>query len=207
MNREGIFYIIAAPSGTGKTSLVKALLKKVAEIKVSISYTTRPKRANEKDGIDYHFVSEDQFNQMVAEKQFLEHAEVFGYQYGTSHHWVLEQLAKGIDVILEIDWQGARQVCQQFSSALSIFILPPSKTVLKSRLNKRNQDSENVIEKRITAVQGEVIHFHEFDYLIINDNFDCALQDLIHVIEANRLKCAYQASRHAKLLAEFLETQ
>ncbi len=207
MNRKGIFYIIAAPSGAGKTSLVKALAEETNDIKISISYTTRPVRQGEIDGVNYNFVSEEQFQDMVDRKQFLEHAEVYGYLYGTSHDWVLRQLTKGVDVLLEIDWQGARQVCQQFPDAVSIFIIPPSYQTLSERLENRAQDDPEVIASRMTAAKDELIHCHEFDYLVVNDKFDAALRDMKHIVKSQRLRYADQEQTLKGLLAELLETQ
>lgn len=205
MNKLGHFYIIAAPSGAGKTTLVDALVKQIDNIQISISHTTRPPRPNEVHGINYHFVDQDTFDQMVRQDKFVEHAVVFGHHYGTGKEWVQDQLSQGIDVILEIDWQGAKQVSQQFSDAVSIFILPPSLKVLHDRLNQRNQDNPSVIEARMAAAQQEISHYHEFQYLVINDDFSTALQELIYIIKANRLKTPIQSEIHAKLLAELLK--
>ncbi len=202
---RGNFYILAAPSGAGKTSLVKALAKSMDNFKISISHTTRPPRPGEQDGVDYHFIDDAQFKQMVAEKKFLEHAEVFGCCYGTSHEWVLQQLDKGIDILLEIDWQGARQIRQEFPAAVSIFVLPPSMSVLRERLEQRNQDNSAIITQRMAQAQTEMMHYHEFDYLVINDDFDVAFDDVRSIVQSKRLKCAVQAAVHQKLLAELIE--
>lgn len=203
----GTLYVIAAPSGGGKTSLVNALVKRFSHLKISISYTTRPARPGELDGKDYHFIDKETFQTMVANKDFLEHAEVYGHDYGTSHHWVLKQLQKGEDIILEIDWQGARQIRQLFPTTVSIFILPPSRHVLLERLKSRKQDSEVIIAERMKVAVNEMAHCHEFDYLIVNDDFDKALGDIAHIVQAERLRCDWQRVIKADLLADLLENQ
>lgn len=205
LSKQGHFYIIAAPSGAGKTTLVDALVKQIDNIKISISYTTRPPRPNEVDGINYHFIDQTVFDQMVHKNKFIEHAVVFNYHYGTGKDWVLAQLNQGVDVILEIDWQGAEQVSSQFQDAISIFILPPSLEILHNRLKQRNQDNPRVIEARMAAARQEISHYHEFQYLVVNDDFQIALQELIYIIKANRLKTPIQSEAHAKLLAELLK--
>ena len=203
MSRCGKLYIIAAPSGTGKTSLVKALTDSLKDITVSISYTTRPKRPIEIDGINYHFVTESTFKEMIAHQDFLEHATVFGHLYGTSRSWVEKTLNQGIDVILEIDWQGCRQILNLLPETISIFILPPSLADLATRLKKRNQDHPDIITKRLMDARETISHIHEFKYLVINAEFDHALDDLITIIKANRLEEKNQSIRFAKLLSEF----
>jgi guanylate kinase len=203
----GKFFVIAAPSGAGKTSLVNALIKKLPEIKISISYTTRPPRQNEIHGEHYHFIDDVKFTQMTNDEIFLEHAQVFGYQYGTSREWVMRQLEKGIDVVLEIDWQGARQIRQLFSSAVSIYILPPSLSVLKQRLMERKQDSLDVIQKRMQAAQLEMSHFHEFDYVVVNEDFNQALDELSAIVRAERLHTVVAAEKLASILANLLGKQ
>ena len=203
----GRLYVIAAPSGGGKTSLVNELIKRFDHLKISISYTTRPARPGEVNDENYHFVSEKTFEAMVASKDFLEHAEIYGYHYGTSHHWVLKQLQKGVDVILEIDWQGARQIRQLFPSTVSIFIVPPSQDILLQRLKQRKQDSDEAIVERMEEAVSEMAHCHEFDYLIVNDDFNAALEDLTHIVWAERLRCDRQRIAKADLLAELLENQ
>lgn len=200
----GCLYIIAAPSGGGKTSLVNELLRRFDHLKISISYTTRPMRPGEVNGENYHFVSDQTFKTMIDQQDFLEHAEVFGYQYGTSHHWVMKQLKKGHDIILEIDWQGARQIRQLFPMSVSIFIIPPSRETLYHRLQKRNQDDEATIERRMNEAIGEMTHCHEFDYLVVNDDFDVALQDLSHIIHAERLRGERQRVAQSELLSNLL---
>lgn len=197
---SGNLYIITAASGAGKTSLVRALLAADAQIKLSISYTTRKPRDGEVDSEHYHFVDELTFLKMMAEGDFLESAYVHGARYGTSQTRVDDALASGNDLILEIDWQGAEQVRKLYSTALSIFILPPSMTALESRLRGRGQDAEEVILKRLAVAREEMSHVGEFDYVTINDKFEESLQDLVAIVRTNRLKCNAQLTRHATLI-------
>ncbi|USE36431.1 guanylate kinase [Endozoicomonas sp. SCSIO W0465] len=183
----GKLYIIAAPSGAGKTSLVKAMVESTPHVRVSVSHTTRNIRSGEQDGVNYHFTSIEGFRDMLNKGMFLEHAEVFGNYYGTSAHWVREQLNKGEDVILEIDWQGAQQVRRLMSDAVSIFILPPSLEALRERLIGRATDDLSIIERRMSQAVSEMSHYGEFDYLVINDEFDLALRDLQTIIRSQRL--------------------
>jgi guanylate kinase len=199
---QGTLFIISAPSGAGKTSLVAEILARMDNIQASISHTTRAARSGETDAVNYHFVSQQTFHSMVADNAFLEHAEVFGNFYGTSRQWVQETLNSGTDVILEIDWQGAEQVRQQFAQSKSIFILPPSKQALRERLNGRGQDDIEVINKRIAAATEEMSHYVEADYLVINDDFDLALEQLKGIISAQRCKMPIQG--HEKLLSDLL---
>lgn len=205
MSNLGTLYVIAAPSGAGKTSLVNALLQTTPNLKVSVSHTTRPKRPAEHEGLDYFFITIPQFEDMVKDHVFLEYAEVHHHLYGTSRRWVEQQLAADIDVILEIDWQGARQVRQQFPQALSVFIMPPSQAALAARLESRKQDNLSVIQQRLEAASSEMSHYHEFDYLVVNDVFEKALEDLQKVIGANRLRCDRQLLRYEDLLAELVQ--
>lgn len=207
MNKKGNLFIVAAPSGAGKTTLVRALVEKIDNIKISISYTTRPPRPNEKNGIDYFFVTGSQFQQMIIEQAFLEYAEVYNFHYGTGKTWVMEQLDAGFDVVLEIDWQGANQIRHLFPPALSIFILPPSASVLKQRLEKRRQDRADVIKARLKQAKDEIVHYRDFDYLVVNDDFDRAVQDLASIVRAERLQLNVQEKRSAELLAELLGKQ
>ncbi|MDD7804597.1 MAG: guanylate kinase [Endozoicomonas sp. (ex Botrylloides leachii)] len=184
---KGSLYIVAAPSGAGKTSLVKAMVKSTPHIQMSISHTSRERRSGEQDGVNYHFTSVAAFKKMLAEGIFMEHAEVFGNYYGTSRKWVLEQINKGEDVILEIDWQGAQQIRSIMPEAVSIFILPPSKEVLHQRLVGRGQDTKDVIENRMVQAVNEMSHYKEFDYIVVNDEFDLALRDLQTIIRSKRL--------------------
>jgi guanylate kinase len=197
-------YIVAAPSGAGKTSLVKALLEADPHVVVSVSHTTRAMRPGEQDGVDYNFVDVAQFEALVAEHRFLEYAKVFDNYYGTSRDWVETTLAAGKDVILEIDWQGARIVRQAFAEAVGIFILPPSRLALEERLRGRGQDSDEIIARRMQDAKGEISHYDEFDYVVINDIFDEALLDLRAIVTARRRLRTQQpqlAARVAELLA------
>lgn len=203
----GSLFTIAAASGSGKTSLVKALIDSVDNLQVSISHTTRPMRQSEQDGRHYFFISKQQFLNRIAENEFLENAEVFGHYYGTSKTWVEERLQAGTDVILEIDWQGAAQIRKQFPQSTSIFILPPSIGVLRERLIKRQQDAIETIERRLAVANEEISHCTEFDYLVINDDFDHALLDLKAIIKSKRLELEVQMKRHSKLLADLLQNQ
>ena len=200
----GTLYIISAPSGAGKTSLVKALIDSEAQIRVSVSHTTRAMRPGEVDGVNYHFVSREQFTAMLEQDAVLEHAQVFDNFYGTSQHWVEQTLAEGYDLILEIDWQGAQQVRRLLPQAKSIFILPPTQEALRHRLTNRGQDSGEIIERRMRDAVSEMSHYVEFDYLVINDDFGHALEDLKAIFRANQLLQTPQQMRHGGLLSELL---
>jgi len=200
---SGHFFVITAPSGTGKTSLVRALINNINDLQISISYTTRPPRPGDVHGKDYYFVTQPEFLQMASQEDFLEHALIYNHHYGTSKDWVMKKLAAGIDVLLEIDWQGAQQVRKLFPDAISIFIIPPSLETLRQRLQSRGQDKIEVIAERMAGAQREISHFQEFDYLVINDKFEQALTDLQHIVMAERLRC--QAQRYQGLLAKLLE--
>ena len=204
MANRGTLLTISAPSGAGKTSLVKALVEQDPQVCVSISYTTRPKRPLEKDGINYHFVNRQTFRDMLAAGEFLEHAQVFTHFYGTSAKWVEETLNNGLDVILEIDWQGARQVKRLMPEAKSVFIMPPSRQALLDRLQKRAQDNEDVITQRMREAITEMSHYTDAQWLIINDDFDRALADFQSLIIAQRLQLCNQQHRHLRLLNELL---
>lgn len=193
----GNLFIICAPSGAGKTSLVNELLQADPRVRLSVSYTTRKPRPGEVDGREYHFITEQKFAQMIAQGEFLENALVHGNHYATSAHWISEQRATGSDIVLEIDWQGAAQVRQLIPEAIGIFILPPSFEALLSRLNKRAQDSPDVIAQRLAAARDEISHVGEFKYVIINDNFSQAAQDLISIVRAQRLLTPVQLARHS----------
>lgn len=202
---RGTLYTIAAPSGAGKTSLVNALLNDGDKhLCVSISHTTRPKRPAETDGVNYHFVDRQRFLNMRNNGDFLESAEVFGNLYGTSRAWVQDQLDRGLDVILEIDWQGAEQVRRQIQPTKSIFILPPSLATLRDRLTSRGQDNVDVIEHRMQLARNEISHYGEADYLVINDQFDAALDDLRAIVRAARLEREQQLRNNDALLQELL---
>ncbi len=205
MQNAGTLYVVAAPSGAGKTSLVNALLESMDHLLVSISHTTRPMRPGEKDGVNYYFVSHAEFDKMVKAAVFLEHALVYGHQYGTSRLWVEQQLRQNNDVILEIDWQGAQQIRLIFPHCITIFILPPTQDSLRARLEARQQDPAGVIEQRMAAAISEMTHYREFDYLIINDVFAQALEDLKAIIRANRLREARQASVQHEILAKLVQ--
>jgi len=198
-------YVVAAPSGGGKTSLVAALLERDPQIGLSISYTTRPPRPGEEDGVHYHFVDKEKFDELYREGAFLESATVYGHFYGTSRAAVEQRLDQGFDVMLDIDWQGAQQVRMSFPSCISLFILPPSLEELRRRLSQRGQDSDEVIEHRMQQARAEIAHFAEFDFLVINDNFDEALDDLHSIVRHHRLNRSGQEERINALLAELLE--
>ncbi|MDR9426308.1 MAG: guanylate kinase [Marinobacter sp.] len=198
---QGTLYVISAPSGAGKTSLVSGMLQEDARLGVSISHTTRPMREGEQNGVNYHFVSRNEFEAMVARGDFLEHADVFGNYYGTSQVWVRETLAKGQDVILEIDWQGAEQVRRLIPECVGIFIVPPSAEILRERLVGRGTDAPEVIERRLREAEEECSHAVEFDYLVVNDEFDQALTELLCIVRSQRLSMRNQQIRHARLLA------
>lgn len=200
----GQLFIVAAPSGAGKTSLVQQLLLNVSLLKRSISYTTRAPRPGEQDGIHYHFVSDEKFKDMLAQAQFVEHALVFGNYYGTAAPWLKQQLEQGWDVVLEIDWQGARQVKKYFPHTIGIFILPPSIRALAERLRSRKQDSEQTIRERMQQAVAEMSHYTEFDYIVINDTFQQALQELEVIVKASRLMLRQISSTHAALLKSLL---
>jgi len=200
----GTLYIISAPSGAGKTSLVHALLKRDDKVMVSVSHTTRAMRDGEVDGRHYNFTSVDDFKAMVEKGVFLEHAQVFDNFYGTSRDWVDARLAEGTDVILEIDWQGARLAREAFGVSTGIFILPPSRSALEERLKGRGQDSDEIIARRMRDAVSEIEHFDEFDFLVVNDDFDAALDELAAIFIAGRLKLEVKQPQIAKMLADLL---
>lgn len=200
---RGLLLIVSAPSGAGKTTLVRALLKADPAIRLSISYTTRAPRPGEVNGKDYHFVGKEEFAGMLDRGEFLESAEVYGNFYGTSETWIEREIATGRDILLEIDWQGAAQVRKRFPEALSIFVLPPSLQALRNRLTNRAQDNHEVIQKRLAAAAEDVSHGTEFDYIIINDDFDQALLDLTALVRSARLTTPRQIERHAELFSQF----
>ncbi len=204
MSSRGTLYTISAPSGAGKTSLVNALIKRCDDICVSVSHTTRPMRPGEQDGINYHFVNENTFIDMLNKNAFLEHAQVFNNYYGTSRSWVEQVLEQGKDVILEIDWQGAAQIRRLLPDCVGIFILPPSLKTLEERLNGRGQDDPDVIRHRLAEAQEEMSHHVEADYLVINDQFDTALAQLESIVVSQRLKRGNQQQRNGKLLRDLL---
>ena len=201
---KGTLYIISAASGAGKTTLVNAVVEQLEKLVVSVSHTTRPSRDGEVDGVNYHFVDKQTFEAMVEASEFLEHAKVFGNMYGTSRQHIQEQLLKGMDVILEIDWQGARQIRQLITNCRTVYIVPPSTAALRERLNARAQDDEAVIDKRMHEAISEMSHYVEFDYLVINDDFDEARDDLAAIIKGNRMLHEHQQQKHENLLAQLL---
>ena len=200
----GTIYVVSAPSGAGKTTLVRALVDGDPDLVLSVSHTTRRRRPSETDGVHYHFVAESEFRAMIEQGAFLESARVFGHYYGTSRQAVREQLERGRDVVLEIDWQGARQVRVGLPEAVGIFILPPSREALASRLKGRGQDSQAEIERRLREAVAELAHYDEFDYLVVNDDLERALGDLQCVVRSRRLCRSRQARRHRHLLHSLL---
>lgn len=202
----GKLFIVAAPSGGGKTSLVKQLIQDVAFIDVSISHTTRAMRPGEVNGIDYFFIDEAEFKHKVAQNAFIEYATVFDHLYGTAFEQINARLSAGIDVVLDIDWQGAQQIKRAFSDAVGIFVIPPSIDTLKQRLQVRRQDSETVIDDRMRRAQAELAHYSEFDYLIVNDNFEEAALQLKAIVIAHRLRMSRQLIQQEKLLSFLLSS-
>jgi len=199
----GNLFIVCAPSGAGKTTLVDALLEREPGIQLSISYTTRPPRDGERDGVDYHFVDRARFESMIAAGDFLEHAHVHGNYYGTSRAWIEREIAGDHDVLLEIDWQGAAQVRGIFPGLIGMFILPPSLAELRRRLKGRAKDSDETIERRIAGAREEISHVLEFEYIIVNDRFEQALEEIRSVVRAARVSRARQSLRLTNLIDEF----
>lgn len=205
MTTPGTLYIISAPSGGGKTSLVNALLQDVSNLEVSISHTTRPKRPGEKDGVNYHFVDEAAFTNLINKQAFLEYAKVFENYYGTSRQWVENKLQAGIDIILEIDWQGAQQIRKLLPKSIGVFILPPSLEILAERLRERGQDEETVIARRLAEARIEMSHYQEYQYLVVNDDFTRALVDLKTIIQARHLRLEVQKIKYQDLIENLLQ--
>lgn len=201
----GVLFVVAAPSGGGKSSMVNALLAREPGIRLSISWTTRPPRPGESEGQHYHFVDLARFHELLDAGEFLEHANVHGNWYATSATWIRAQLAAGQDVLLEIDWQGAAQVRKLIDDSVHVFILPPSLAALNERMVKRGQDAADVIERRLQGAFAEMRHWAEFDYVIINQDFATAVDDLAAIVRAARLTFSRQGSRHARLIAELIE--
>jgi len=200
----GVLFVVSAPSGAGKTSLLRALIPTDDRLRLSVSHTTRPPRPGEQDGVHYHFVERARFEAMVGEGAFLEHAQVFDNLYGTAERSVRDQLAAGHDVVLEIDWQGARQVRARFAEAVTVFIAPPSVAALRERLSGRGQDGPEVIERRMRDARSELSHYGEYDYLVVNDLFEQALTDLRAIVAAERLRLPRQAEVLGATLAAML---
>lgn len=201
---KGNLFVISSPSGAGKSSLISALLTKHQDMKVSVSHTTRAPRPGEVDGVHYHFVDQSEFKSVIADNGFYEWAEVFGNYYGTSKQAITEQLEQGIDVFLDIDWQGAQQMRKLVANIITIFILPPSKEELENRLNKRGQDSQEVIAGRMAKAQSEMSHYNEYDFVLINDDFDLTLSQLETVVLAHRVRTENQIIKHKTLLNDLL---
>ncbi|MCY4564005.1 MAG: guanylate kinase [Gammaproteobacteria bacterium] len=201
---KGLLFAISAPSGAGKTSLVRALAKRDPSLSVSVSHTTRPRRPTEKEGVNYHFIGQDLFLKMAGEGGFLEHAVVFGHHYGTALENVRRGRAAGRDVILEIDWQGAAQVRRTAPETISIFIAPPSKEALRQRLVTRGEDPMETIERRLREARTEISHFRNYDYFVVNDNFESTLEDLQAIVRAERLSRLVQSDRHRNLIDNLL---
>jgi guanylate kinase len=204
MTEQGILFIVSAPSGAGKTSLLRELVPADPRLVMSVSHATRPMRPGEEDGAHYHFVSVERFLDLAGQGAFLEHARVFDNYYGTAEAAVREQLEAGLDVVLEIDWQGARQVRRRFPDAVSVFVAPPSIDALRERLAGRGQDAAEVVERRMADARSELSHYPEYDYLVVNDDFATALADLRAVVAAERLREPRQSARHAAALAAML---
>jgi guanylate kinase len=200
---SGVLFIVSSPSGGGKTSLVKTLLEAEPQLRLSVSYTTRPPRPGEEDGRDYHFVSAPVFERMLEAGEFLESAVIYGNRYGTSQKLIEREQAQGRDVVLEIDWQGAQQIRRAMRQVVSVFILPPSPEVLEARLRARGQDSEDVVARRLASAREEISHVSEYEYVIINDDFNRAAQDLRSIIRAERLKLARQLARNVNLVNRY----
>ena len=201
----GQLYVISAPSGAGKTSLVKALLESTSNLEVSVSHTTRDIRPGEINGINYHFIEESEFTSIRDANGFFEWAHVFGNFYGTSRQTVQERLADGVDIILEIDWQGARQVKSLVNDAISIFVLPPSTAELRQRLTNRGQDNDEIIEGRMQAARDEITHYKEADFIVLNDNFESALSDLQSIVRTQRLSQETQSNQLTHVIADLLQ--
>lgn len=206
-NPVGCLFIVSAPSGGGKTSLVQQLITNLNQIEMSVSHTTRPKRPGEVNGVDYFFVTPQEFQRMVEADAFVEHAQVFDHQYGTSTAQIIGRLQQGMDLVLDIDWQGAQQIKHAFPEAVRVFILPPSLEVLRERLVNRQQDNEHVIARRMQCAQDEMQHVTEFDYVIVNDSFDTAAQELVTIVLAERLRLMRQLVKQRKLLSFLLASQ
>ena len=203
---KGQLFTVSAPSGAGKTSLVRQLVQRISDLKVSVSHTTRPMRPGDTEGVDYHYVDREKFEKMIEADEFLEHAEVFGNYYGTSRTGVDKELNRGIDILLEIDWQGASQIKTLVPDSVAIFILPPSREALLQRLRGRAQDSDEVIARRTAEAVEEMRHYDAADFLIINDQFDVAVGELVSLIQSQRLVLPRQKALHGDMIRSLLET-
>jgi len=201
---KGNLFILSAPSGAGKSTLYKALLKQDEQVRISISHTTRVPRAGEEHGREYYFIDDESFLDMIAEDAFFEHAQVFDHYYGTSKESIFGMLEQGLDVILEIDWQGARQIRQLYPEAISIFILPPSLQALEERLKSRATDTDEVIQRRMAKAVNEMSHYHEYDFIIVNDEFDAALSQMASIFMAMRAKRPVMQEKNANLINDLL---
>ena len=201
----GLLYIISAPSGAGKTSLVNAVTQSSRNMEISVSHTTRAKRDGEVDGIDYHFIDDASFDKMIAENRFLEHARVFDHQYGTSRDWVEAKLKQGVNVILEIDWQGAKQMKEMFEDTVSIFILPPSYQALEKRLIGRGNNSDEIIERRMAGALDEITHYENYDYVVINDDFQLAITELRAIIQSSYHSLKRQQSYYDSFVKSLIQ--
>lgn len=205
--KSGTLFIIAAPSGAGKSSLVKAISGHIDNTDVSISHTTRKPRRDEVDGVDYHFIDETEFNSMVNQNRFLEYATVFDNHYGTSRDWVEQELARSRNIILEIDWQGAQQIKSQLRNSVGIFVLPPDYHTLKDRLIERQSDEQDVIDRRMAAANEEISHYKEFDYIVINDDFDQAVSEIKAIITATNLGSCRQSKFYDDFVNKIIEQE
>lgn len=207
----GRLFVVSAPSGAGKTSLTRALVERLAgrgvRAEISVSYTTRAPRPGEEDGVHYHFVTDAEFERMVVAGAFLEHAQVFRHRYGTGRARTEDLVAKGTQVLLDIDWQGAAQIGERWPDPVGIFILPPSADELERRLRGRGQDSEWAIAERLSKARGEIAHHAEYDYLVVNEDFERALEELVAIVAAEQLRSARQRRRHAPLIEQLLAGQ
>ncbi len=201
----GIVFIISAPSGAGKTSLINALVQHIGGVSISTSHTTRTKRSCEKNDVQYHFINKKLFLDMVFNNQFLEYAKVFGHYYGTSRAWVMKILASLEDVILEVDWQGAKQIRKKIPETVSIYILPPSKSRLTQQLNDRNQDNQSIIKMRMKQAKQEISHYDDYNYIVINEHFEEAVADLKCIIQANRLSLLSQSVKFKHIISKLQE--
>ncbi|QHG92473.1 guanylate kinase [Coxiella endosymbiont of Amblyomma sculptum] len=204
--RKSNLFVVSAPSGTGKTSLVRAVADELDDIKIAVSYTTRPPREEDRMGIDYFFIDDNQFRDMIQKNAFLEHATIYNYCYGTSKEWVIEQLRSEKDVLLEIDWQGARQIRTLFPFGITVFVLPPSVRTLRERLVKRSQGKSDTVEERLAVVREEMAHYTEYDYLVVNDDFNRAIRSLLCIVSAARLQQNIQRKKLTRLLESLLRS-